>query len=305
MRLQISAPAKINLYLDITGQRGDGYHLINTVMQAISLYDEVTVSIDKNGSGITLSCTDSNIPCDNKNTAYIAAEKFFDYNGLAMPGVNIRIRKRIPYGAGMAGGSTDAAAVIIALDELLNTRLERDELSEIAEQVGADVPFCLFGGTAAASGIGTILSPLPDMPQCGLVIIKPDFSISTGEAYKLCDKAGYEDIRSMEHITEAICSGSIVQTAKELYNRFEVVTGNEKIDEIKDRLLQCGALGAVMTGSGSAVYGIFETASAADDCRAELRDEYENIFTAHPIAAGQQITGNGGFLDAIFGDDPA
>lgn len=305
MRLNVAAPAKINLFLDITGRRNDGYHLINTVMQAVSLYDDVTVSVDRDGKDISVSCTDEDIPCDESNTAYVAAKKFFEYTELPEVGVSVRIRKRIPSGAGMAGGSTDAAAVIIALNEMLNTRLEKDELCEIAEQVGADVPFCLFGGTVSATGIGTILSPLPDMPSCGFVIIKPDFKISTRDAYERSDAIGYDSIESMEPITNAICSGNIEHTAKELYNKFEEVSGNDEITAIKNDLVECGALGALMTGSGSAVFGIFRTTDDADDCRAKLRDKYENIFTAHPIAAGQQITGNGGLLDAIFGDDPA
>lgn len=299
MRMTVAAPAKLNFFLDITGKRNDGYHLINTVMQTVSLYDDVTVSVDEDSDKISVSCTDNEIPCDSSNTAYQAAEKFFAYTGTTPKGVTIRIKKRIPSGAGMAGGSTDAAAVIYALNELLETRLETEEMAEIGEQVGADVPFCIYGGTMSASGIGTIFTPLPDMPYCTIVAVKPDFKISTKEAYDRSDNLGYDDPESAEPLIAAICNGNVQELAENLYNKFEDITDTDEIAAIKKQMTDNGALGALMTGSGSVVFGVFDDEDRAEDCKDELRDKYENIYTVHPVPEGpHQISV--GFFGAIF-----
>ncbi len=299
MRMTVASPAKLNLFLDITGKRNDGYHLINTVMQTVSLYDDVTVTVDTDGSEISVSCSDENIPCTNKNTAYVAAEKFFEYTGVKKVGLNIKIKKRIPSGAGMAGGSTDAAAVIFALNELLETGLNTDEMAEIGEQVGADVPFCIYGGTMNATGIGTILSPLPDMPECIIVAVKPDFSISTKEAYEKSDALGYEDIKSPNPVMDAICSGSVRDIAVNMYNKFEEIADTDEIYDIKATMKSQGAYGALMTGSGSVVFGIFDDENKAEDCKQELRDKYENIYILKPVPKGpKQI--NSGIFTSIF-----
>lgn len=299
MRMTVASPAKLNLFLDITGKRNDGYHLINTVMQTVSLYDDVTVSLDEGGSGISVSCTDDNIPCTNKNTAYIAAEKFFEYTGIREIGVNIKIKKRIPYGAGMAGGSTDAAAVIYALNEMLETGLSTEEMAEIGERVGADVPFCIYGGTMNATGIGTILSPLPDMPDCTIVAVKPNFAVSTKEAYEKSDTIGYDDIKSPDTVIDAICSGDVKAISGNMYNKFEEVSDIAEIEEIKKTMRECGAYGAIMTGSGSVVFGIFGDENKAEDARQELRDKYDNIYILKPVPKGpRQISS--GIFNSIF-----
>ncbi len=299
MRMTVASPAKLNLFLDITGKRNDGYHLINTVMQTVSLYDDVTVSVDEVGSGISVSCTDENIPCTNENTAYIAAEKFFEYTGIQKMEVGIKIKKRIPYGAGMAGGSTDAAAVIFALNEMLQAGLSVDEMAEIGEKVGADVPFCIYGGTMNATGIGTILSPLPDMPDCTIVAIKPDFEISTKEAYLKSDMIGYDNIKSPDAVVDAICNGNVRAMARNMYNKFEEISGIAEVEEIKNVMKDCGAYGAIMTGSGSTVFGIFDDDDKAEDSRQELRDRYGNIYILKPVPHGpKQI--NPGIFTSIF-----
>lgn len=299
MRMTVASPAKLNLFLDITGKRADGYHLINTVMQTVSLYDDITVSLDEDGNEISVSCTDENIPCTNKNTAYIAAEKFFEYTDIRKMEVNIKIKKRIPYGAGMAGGSTDAAAVIFALNEMLKTGLSTDEMAEIGEQIGADVPFCIYGGTMNATGIGTILSPLPDMPDCTIVAVKPDFGISTKEAYEKSDLIGYDNIKSPDMVIDAICSGNVKSIAANMYNKFEEVSGMAEIEDIKKVMTNCGAYGAIMTGSGSVVFGIFGDENEAEDSRQELRDRYDNIYILRPVPNGpRQI--NSGIFTSIF-----
>ena len=297
--MTVAAPAKLNFFLDIIGKRNDGYHLINTVMQTVSLYDDVTVSVNEDGNKISVSCNDGDIPCDSSNTAYIAAEKFFRFTNIPMKSVTIKIKKRIPSGAGMAGGSTDAAAVIYALNELLETRLEIEEMAEIGEQVGADVPFCIYGGTMSASGIGTIFTPLPDMPMCTIVAVKPDFKISTKEAYSRSDSLGYDDPESPEPLVSAICNGNVQEMAENMYNKFEEITDTDEISNIKKMMTDNGALGALMTGSGSVVFGIFDNDDRAEDCKNELRDKYQNIYTFHPVTHGpKQI--NSGFFGSIF-----
>ena len=283
------APAKINLFLDITGKRGDGYHIVNMVMQTVSLYDEVTVTVEDGKGEIHVSCTDERIPCDETNTAYRAVQQFFKETEVPLCNVWVKIKKRIPSQAGMAGGSTDAAAVLAALDELLDTGMTNAELAEIGEAIGADVPFCVHGGTMTANGIGTILTPLPDMPECYMVVVKPEIAISTAEAYRKCDAIGYEQCRSIEPMTEAVCNGSLRAVGKALYNKFEEVVELPCLEDIKTCMKNCGAEGACMTGSGSAVFGIFAEKSDADDCMNQLEREYHHVWLVQPVADGQVI----------------
>ena len=289
MRTTVRAAAKINLFLDITGKRSDGYHIVNMVMQSVSLYDEVTVTIEKGDGEINVSCTDESIPCDETNTAYQAVKAFFEYAQIKPKNVWVKIKKRIPSQAGMAGGSTDAAAVLVALNEMLDTGFSQDELAEIAENIGADVPFCIYGGTMTASGIGTILTPLPEMPECYIVVVKPDIKISTKEAYEKSDSMGYEQCRSVESMADAICRGDIKAVGKALYNKFEEVVEVPEIDVIKQCMKDYGAEGALMTGSGSAIFGIFEEKSDADDCMNELERHFENVWLLEPVSECQVI----------------
>lgn len=302
MRLNVSAPAKINLFLDITGKRNDGYHLINTVMQTVSLYDEVSVTTDEDAEGISLSCSDEDIPADESNTAYRAAKDFLDTTGRQQTGVHIRIKKRIPSGAGLAGGSADAAAVIFALNELLETGLSTDEMAEIGERIGADVPFCIYGGTMIATGIGTIFSPLPDMPGCSIVIVKPEFKISTKEAYEKSDETGYEVTKKSDTLVNSVCNGSVRGIAENLYNKFEEVVAAPEIESIKTAMTDMGAVGACMTGSGSAVFGIFDDEEKADDCAQKMKNDYECVYNVHPVSHGPKT--NSGFgIFSIFDED--
>lgn len=258
MKCTLLAPAKLNLFLDITGRRSDGYHLVNMVMQSVSLYDEVTLITDEDGEEIKIECSDRLVPCDETNTAYKAVKLFFEHAGIAPVGITVRIKKNIPSQAGMAGGSTDAAAVLIGLNELFRTGLSKHELAEIGEKIGADVPFCVYGGTMTAEGIGTILTPLPDMPDCSFAVVKPDINISTAEAYRKSDEVGYDFLKNPDRVVNGICSGDIGEIAKGLYNKFEAVVNIPEIKEIKSAMIRAGALGACLTGSGSAIFGIFE-----------------------------------------------
>ena len=283
MRVTLTAPAKLNLFLEITGRRPDGYHLVSMVMQTISLCDEVTVSLEESGAPIQIECTDSRIPADESNTAYKAAVLFMKSIGREPVGVSISIKKNIPSQAGMAGGSTDAAAVLKALNAMTGEPLTQRELAAIAGKIGADVPFCVYGGTMTAEGIGTILTPLPDMPRCSFVIVKPEVNVSTAEAYKRSDETGYTSPKSPERVTNGICSGDTDEIARGLYNKFEEVLSLPEIDEIKRSMLEHGAKGALMTGSGSAVFGIFTDSTAAEECRDFFSASYPECFTAKPV----------------------
>lgn len=264
-RITRKAYGKINLALDITGRRDDGYHLVRMILQTVDLYDLVTV--ERQEKGITLSCDDPRVPADEKNLAYKAAQamiKSFDLPG----GVKIHIEKRIPMEAGMAGGSTDAAATILAMDELFGLHADIEELDQIAVKLGADVPFCLRKGTYLAEGIGQKLTRLPDAPHGYLVLIQPGFGISTAWAYAQADEAKdlvHPDIDQMIRDIEA---QNVKQMAAGMGNILEQVAIREypEIQTIKEKLLQHGALGAMMTGSGSVIFGIFDDPEKADTC---------------------------------------
>ncbi len=300
MRSTVEAPAKLNLFLDITGKRSDGYHIVNMVMQSVSLYDEVTVSTENNHS-IRILCTDEDIPCDETNTAYIAARKFFEYAKIPQSGLCIKIKKRIPSQAGMASGSTDAAAVIFALNEIFDTGFSLSELAEIGEEVGADVPFCIYGGTMTAGGIGTILSPLPDIPECVIVVVKPSIKISTRAAYQKSDESGYDNSKNPDEIVSAICNGSIKNIGKNLYNKFEDIVDVPEIKQIKATMKEYGAFGACLTGSGSAVFGIFKDKSDADDCIGKLEETFQDIYVVYPTTEGVHILQQSPIL-SLFND---
>jgi len=290
MKATVRANAKINLSLDIVGKRDDDYHLLESVMQSVSLADTVTVKAGCEENEITVSTGSNCIADDQTNTAYRAAKEFFEYTQIDNPGVNIRIKKAIPVGAGMAGGSADAAAVIIALDNIFNTRLENEQLCDIGEKVGADVPFCITGGTMLARGTGNILAPLPDLPDCHILICKPEISISTAAAYRTIDEQGLAcSAECSEDISEAVCGSDLSAVSKHLRNIFEKAMNIPEVDQIKETMIRSGALGACMTGSGSAVFGIFDDEDKAEDCAAELRREYDDVFLTVPVSSGCEI----------------
>lgn len=281
----VLAPAKINLTLDVTGRRDDGYHLIQTIMQAVDYADTVTVRLTKE-PGIRLRVSDSRLPADQRNTAWRAASAFLEAAGEKGRGVEIAVQKTIPMEAGLAGGSADAAGVLTALNRLMDTRLTTEELCSIGETVGADVPFCVLGGAANAEGIGTILSPLPSMPPCWLVIAKPNRGVSTAEAYRLVDTA--EIPRRPHHgaVADALCAGDLDAIGRELCNVFEAALALPEVAQIEDVMRQFGTLGCRMTGSGSAVYGIFEEKLDAQRCARRLKEDFNTVQIVRPCATG-------------------
>lgn len=264
MKLKACAYAKLNLYLDITGRREDGYHLLETVMQSVSFADVVTVVVCP-GNGITLTCSREDIPTDRHNTAYRAAELFMQYSG-TVGRVMLDIEKHIPSGAGLGGGSADAAAVLRGLNKLFGEPLSEQQLLDIAVQVGADVPFCLVGGTKLCSGIGEKMSELPAAKGI-FVVVKPDFSCPTGEAYRKYDSEPVAPHGGLERFQAALPDNY----APQMYNVFQKLYADERIESICRRFMELGALGAMLTGSGSAVFGVFDDAHTAAAAQKEFR----------------------------------
>lgn len=286
MNVTVEAPAKINLTLDVVGRRDDGYHLVETVMQAVDLCDRVTVRRTDKPGAVSLLCDDARVPDGPDNTAVRAAAAFFAACGLPNPGVEIGLRKRIPLQAGLAGGSADAAGTLVALDRLMDTRMTAAELCAVAETVGADVPFCVLGAAAYAEGIGTILTPLPSLPDCAVVIAKPLDGVSTAEAYRLVDRAALTRRPHTGAAVDAVCAGDLAAVAHGLCNVFEEALALPEVAAIGQVMREHGTLGCRMTGSGSAVFGLFDNEEAARRCTAALRRDYDEVFQCRPCPHG-------------------
>ena len=287
-RVVVQAPAKINLTLDVTGRRDDGYHLIRSVMQSVELCDTVTVKLTGAASGLELSADDERVPLDESNTALRAARACLDAV-MENSGAAIHLHKVIPMQAGLAGGSADAAGVIAALDYLLDTRLPPEALGEIGAAVGADVPFCLLGGAAEAEGTGTVLSALPSMPDCFLVLAKPPCGVSTAEAYRRIDAAQLLRRPLTGQMVEAVCSGDLESIAAGVCNVFEEALNLPEVRQIRSIMRGFRTLGCAMTGSGSAVFGIFADKADAQHCAEKLRREDNEVFVCRPSAHGPLV----------------
>ena len=290
----IHAYAKINLTLDILGKRPDGYHDLEMVMQSVGLYDEVTVKLNEN-TEISVKSSSALLSDGQSNTAYKAARQFFEYSGISDKGASIEIRKNIPMEAGMAGGSADAAAVIIALNRLCHTDYSDEILCEIGVKVGADVPFCIVGGTMLAEGKGEVLSRLPALSgfQKAPVILlcKPDIGVSTGRAYSAvdhCDPAAL--VRpDADAMRKALSEQNVRGIADNIGNVFEQVLRIEVCEDIKKEMLDGGALGSCMTGSGTTVFGIFDSQECAKQTAFTLRKTYQNTFLTSAEDCGCRI----------------
>lgn len=262
--VKCKAHAKINLTLDVTGRREDGYHTVKMVMQSVALHDDVIVRLNQLG-GYLLENNLSYLPNDERNLAMRAAKLFYERTRIPNPGTEIAIVKRIPIAAGLAGGSADAAAVLRALDTLHGTAIDPFTLCAYGLELGADVPYCLLGGTMLAEGIGEKLTPLPCMPHCYAVLVKPPFSVSTAEVYACMNGGDISPRPDTAGMLEALRAGDYPGICHRLYNVMEPVTGGKhpEIAEIRDVLLSCGADGAVMSGSGPTTYGLFADARCA------------------------------------------
>ena len=259
----LCANAKINLWLEITGRRADGYHLIETVMQSVDLCDVVTVSIGGGEGEISVGCSDPLIPSGKDNICFKAATSFLKAAEKPVGRVSVFIEKRIPSGAGLGGGSADAAAVLCGLNALYGEPLDEGRLLEAAAAVGADVPFCCVGGTRLCRGIGEIMLPVEPLTEGAFLVVMPSFACGTAEAYALYDK-NPPPRRLFPDVTARRLFGGM------MYNVFEALYADPRIEQIKSRLLSAGAGCAMLTGSGSAVFGTFSDEVAAARAAGEL-----------------------------------
>lgn len=284
--ITIQAASKLNLSLDVTGKLPDGYHSMKMVMISTSLCDEVRIRLTDTPE-ISLRSNLPYVPTDARNIAFKAARLFLDEIGDTRHGVQLQLYKRIPVGAGMAGGSTNAAAVLRGLNELTGAGLSDEKLAALGLQLGSDVPYCLHGGTVLAEGRGERFTPLPPIPDCSIVICKPHFPISTATLFARLDWRKIRCRPDTEALIDALQTGDLPKLARRMYNIFEDVLPARcaAVGEIKKRLLTLGALGAVMTGTGSAVFGIFDDPERAAAARKALREDYKDCFLASPVSA--------------------
>lgn len=293
VKVTVKGYAKINLGLDVIGKLENGYHLLRSVMQQIDLYDTVELSrlseavviknalpaaVTDNGMRITLTSDSDEVPLDQNNLAYKAAKLLMEHDGIG-EGVHIHIIKRIPVAAGLAGGSTDAAAVFMGMNELFGLGHSKDELQELGVKLGADVPFCIMGGTALAEGIGEKLTPIQAMPEMHIVIAKPSIGVSTKYVYEnlLLEQVTHPDT---EKILVAMQHKDLAEMTGLLGNVLESVTIEKYplIRELKDAMLETGAVGSLMSGSGPTVFGIFDTMEKAAEAEKRMRRKYPQVF---------------------------
>ena len=292
--------AKINLFLRITGRREDGYHLLSSVMQTVSLSDDLVILCSDKASedgirpGISLTCDVAGIPTDQRNTAYKAARIFLDCLGMPNIGISIHIAKRIPSQAGMGGGSADAAAVLRVLSGFFPGCIDNDHLHKVAEGIGADVPFCLQGGTQLCRGIGDELYPQKSLAGVPLLLIKPSFGVSTPWAFSEIDRLvidSSQEQRVEERLLHVLfnepSSGPaerIAAAAPLLMNSFERVVGNKyaEMDVLLSKLRENDAIAARMSGSGSTVFGVFASDEMRNRAEAMLRAELDSSIAIYP-----------------------
>lgn len=283
MKSCFKAYAKINISLDVVSKRDDGYHNLQSVMQAISLHDRVVINTDY--EGIRIKTNLPYLPCDRRNIAFKAAELFFEKAGIP-PTADIYIDKKIPMGAGLGGGSSDAAAVLLGLNEMFNKPLEKNVLEKLGLACGADVVFCMRGKTHLAEGVGEILTPLPPLPKCFIVIIKPQMSISTKGVFQnfSLDECDYHP--DTEGIINCLKEGDVTGVSIRAFNALEkaVAPKYKDLPLYKSELLSFGALGSCMSGSGSSVFGIFDSEEKAKEAVNHFKKTYKTFsFLAKPV----------------------
>lgn len=272
-KIILNSHAKINLCLDVTAKRSDGYHEVEMIMVQCGLCDSIT--LEKTAAGITLETNLPFLPSDGRNIAYKAAEAFFSHckiNG----GVKIILSKRIPVSAGLAGGSGNGAAVLHGLNKLYETQLSSQQICEIALPLGADIPYCVLGGTMLAQGIGERLTPLPPLPKTAVVIVKPSFSVSTKKIYQDIDSIAIQRRPDIALLTDALRRSDIKTLSENMVNVMEEVTAasHPVINHIKSELMRGGALGAMMSGSGPSVFALFDSYERAKQAASPLKNQF-------------------------------
>ena len=294
MKMSVKAPAKINLYLDVLGKRNDGYHNIKSVMQTVDLCDEIFVELDEPKLGtqlIEISCSEAALPCDATNLAHRAAVTFFSGCGIYDYSCRIRIEKHIPMAAGLAGGSTDAAAVLRLLNAMSGHPLDADSLCSLGATIGADVPFCIRGGTLYTEQIGDVMKPCYPTPTAYVVIALGGEGVSTPTAYRMLDDkfgAGLDrDFANVDALTSALHKRDLRSICGAMYNIFEevILPVHPQASAAKEALLRFGALGALMSGSGPAVFGVFDDQGAAQSAAHRLAGTVDRVFVCTTSSA--------------------
>lgn len=281
----VLAPAKLNLSLDIVGTLPDGYHALDMVMQAIDVREQLVLARSRD---LLVHMPGSFVPVNAKNTAVKAALAFFHYTGL-LAGVEITVYKTVPVRAGMAGGSADAAGVLVGMNALYGARLSMSELCALGASIGADVPFALMGGTCRVQGKGDLLKPLPPCPDCWFVVVMPSIGVSTPEAFQRYDRLGTPLRPDCEAQERAIRAGDLPGLCAAAGNALEYCSGARDTVPICTRLDRLGALTSQMTGSGAAVFGVFDDAEKARQAAEALQPHYKKVYLARPDRGGARV----------------
>ncbi len=274
--MYLRATAKINLALDVLKKRQDGYHEVRMVMQMVGMYDRLTLEAVKGGQGVRLTTNLSYIPTDENNLVVRAANLLMSESGVT-DGLAVHLDKFIPVAAGLAGGSSDAAMTLVGVNRIFRLGKTEEELMQLGARIGADVPYCIKRGTALSEGIGEILTPLKAMPDAGILLSKPNISVSTRDVYAAFDAEKITDHPDIDGLIGAIEAGDLhaMTEGQRMANVLETVTGPKYpvIAELKKTMLEEGALTAIMSGSGPTVFGIFDDSGKAEACRMRLRAE--------------------------------
>lgn len=279
-KLAVNAHAKINLSLDVLGKMPDGYHELRSIMQLIELHDDVEICRKSGSSEVRVRTNRAFLPCDDKNIAGKAARLFMSKMCITGYDVDIYIHKRNPVCAGLGGGSADGAAVLMGMNELFCTELSKSALEKMGEALGADVPFCIHGGTALCEGKGEIITDIPQLPECSIVICKPEFSVSTPDLFHMIDNRKIRLRPDTDGMLKALKNGNLNGVAKRLFNVFEELISDEhsEIKSVKGIMYDYGALGASMSGTGSAVFGLFSDKANAEKAYKKLKTLYNECF---------------------------
>lgn len=285
MSMEVLAYAKLNLTLDVLDRRPDGYHDMKMVMQSIGLTDRITMEPSEKGEVRSRSNL-SYLPMGDKNLASAAVWTFYRSLKRPVSGWNITLEKSIPVCAGMAGGSSDAAAVLRALNRAEGEPYTVEELARVGEQIGSDVPYCVLGGTALAEGRGEVLTPLPALPRCWVVVCKPDFSVSTPELFRAIDSVRLRRRPDTAGVLQALDQGDLEGVARRMYNVFEDALPARlysRVQDLKKLLIQQGALGANMSGTGSATFGLFREEQTARRAAQILREQCADVYVCQTV----------------------
>lgn len=277
---QILTKAKINLTLDVVAKREDGYHDLKMIMHSVNLYDKIKIH-NSNSGKIILKTNSPYVPCDERNIIMKAIRKFEEETLIKVDGMDIYVEKHIPVCAGLAGGSTNAAGMLKYLNEKYDNPLSWERLIEVGKELGADVPYCMTGGTCLAEGIGEKLTPVDSMPECYIVIARPNNrGISTARVFKMIDINEISYHPDTDGMLEALKQKNIYDVSKRLFNVLEsyAITLDDEIEVFKDRFLKNGAMGAIMSGSGNSCFGIFDDADKAEKCRRDMKKLTNQVY---------------------------